>query len=177
MDIQLRRVKPGQTPGTLSLLGYFLVLCALVGMVKTGIDTYEESKHAKWPTVLATLTQQTVRQARPKGRASASRYLWYIQGEVRYNVAGEALTSNLRSRITYSEREAARMRRWVSHHPPGTSLLVRYDPQYHNIVVPDGGDMPESGPQTSDDLKLVLIFLLPSIAFVAIGRALQRRGI
>jgi hypothetical protein len=146
-------------------------------MVKTGFDTYEESKHAKWPTVLATITQQSVRQAHARGRASASRYLWYIQGEVRYSVSGEAQTSSLRSRITYSAREGARMRMWVSRHPPGTSLLVRYDPQHHDISVPHGGDMPESGPQASDDLKLALIFLLPSIAFVAIGRALQRRGI
>lgn len=67
------------------------------------------------------------------------------------------------------------MRRWASQHQPGTSLPVRYDPQHRNKVVPDAGDMPESGTQVPDDQKMILIFLLPSVALITVSRMLQRQ--
>ena len=67
------------------------------------------------------------------------------------------------------------MRKWVARHQPGTYLAIRYDPQHLDIAIPDAGDMPESGPEAPDDLKMFLIFLLPCIALITAGRALQRR--
>jgi hypothetical protein len=67
------------------------------------------------------------------------------------------------------------MRRWASRHPPGTPLPIRYDPQHHNIVVPEAGDMPDSGPQALDDLKAVLLFSALAVILVILGRLLQRR--
>jgi hypothetical protein len=163
-------------PVVLRLLGYFLGVCALVAIVKTAIDTYQENEHAKWPSVVATITQQTVRQAfAGKLNSSGTRYVWYIQSELRYSANGEELTSSIRSRVTESTEQRAMMRTWASQHQPGTSLPVRYDPLHHSTVVPDAGDMPESGLQAQDDLKLILIFLLPSTALMTFGRVLQRR--
>ena len=156
------------------MLGFILGVCALVAIVKTAVDTYQESKQSKWPITNATITYQTVREAiEPKNYVK----VWYIQSELRYSVDGEELTSTIRSRVTRSTEERGMMRRWASQHQPRTSLPVRYDPQHHNTVVPDAGDMPESGPQAPDDLNMILIFLLPSIALIAIGRALQRRQV
>ena len=65
------------------------------------------------------------------------------------------------------------MYRWASQHPPGTPLPIRYDPQHHNNIVLDAGDMPESGTQVLGDLQMLLIFSVLSITLRAIGRMLQ----
>jgi hypothetical protein len=150
------------------VLGFLFGLCALVMILKTATDTYQESKQAKWPSVVATITQQIVRKY--SGRQDA----WRIESEVRYSVGGEKLTSNIHSRSGGSTEQRA-MHAWASQHQPGTPLPVRYDPQHHNTVVPDAGDMPETGPQAPDDLIVLLIFLFLSMALVTIGRLLQRR--
>lgn len=153
--------------GWLRLIGFFLGVCALVAPVKTGVNTYQENVHAKWPSAVATITQQTVRKI-PAG----SHGEWYIESLLRYSVDGEELTSSTHSGGGAFWEEFS-MRRWASRHPSGTSLPIRYDPQHHNTIVPDAGDMPESGPQVSDDLKTILIFLLPSIALVTTSRVLR----
>lgn len=158
------------------MLGYFFALCTLVSIVKIAIDTYQESRQAKWPSVVATITQQFVQRDLARGRRSGSRYVWRIESGLRYAVDGEAVTASLRSRVTYSAQQAAMMRRWVAQHPVGTPLPVRYDPNHHNKAVPDGGDMPESGPQVQDDLKMLLIFLVPSVVFLTIGRLQGGQG-
>ena len=137
-------------------------------IVKTPIDSYQESKQANWPSVVATITQQTVRRTYSRG------YQWHIETEVRYTVDGEELTSSIHSRVASSGEERD-MYRWASQHPPGTPLRLRCDPQHHNMVVLDGGDMPESGSQVPGDLQMLLIFSVLSVTLVTIGRVLQRR--
>jgi Protein of unknown function (DUF3592) len=153
------------------VVGFLLGLCALATCVRTVIDAYKESAEARWPRVNATITRQAI------GESFVGRYhdrsVWYIQSELRYSVRGQELTSSVRSRTSSSERAA--MRKWVAQHQPGTYLAIRFDPQHHDVAIPDAGDMPESGPEAPDDLKMFLLFLLPSIALITVGRALQRR--
>jgi len=62
MTISHRYKKSGQKvtlAGWLRLIGFFLGVCALVAIVKTAIDTHQESEHAKWPSVVATIPQST----------------------------------------------------------------------------------------------------------------------
>jgi hypothetical protein len=137
-------------------------------IVKTPIDVYRESGQAKWPSVVATITQQTVRKTYSRG------YQWHIETEVRDSVDGEELTPSIHSRVESSGEERD-MYRWASQHPPGTPLPIRYDPQDHNTVVLDAGDMPESGSLVPGDLKMLLIFSALSITLIAIGRVLRSR--
>jgi hypothetical protein len=168
MVITLKLEKSGRPFGYLSILGFVFVLVTLIMIGKTAADSYQESRQAKWPSVVATITQQVVR------KYSGRHDVWRIESEVRYRVDGENLTSNIHSRVGDSTEMRA-MRNWASQHQPGTLLPVRYDPQHHNIVVPVAGDMPESGPQVPDDLIAALILFLLSAAWVIIGRVLQRR--
>jgi hypothetical protein len=150
------------------LFGFLFGLVAVVMIFKTPIDVYREGNQAKWPSVVATITQQTVRRTYSRG------YQWHIETEVRYTVNGEELTSSIHSRVASSGEERD-MYRWDSQHPPGSPLPLRYDPQHHNMVVLDGGDMPESGSQVPGDLQMLLIFSVLSVTLLAIGRVLQRR--
>jgi hypothetical protein len=137
-------------------------------IVKTAVDTYQENRHAKWPTVTATITQQAVRHFM-NGRDEA----WRIESEVRYTVEGVEMTANFHSGIGNLLEERA-MRTWAAQHPPGTSLLVRYDPQHHDRIIPDAGAMPGSEPQVPDDLKGTILFFILTTACIIIGRVPQR---
>jgi hypothetical protein len=170
MEITIRLEKSKRSLGFLRPLGFLFALCSLAMIFKTAYDTYQETRHANWPSATATITQQCVRKFM-NGRHEA----WRIESEVRYRVDGEELTSNIHSGIGNSAEQRA-MRIWASQHPPGTSLLVHYDTQFHNTVVPDtAADIPESGPQVPDDLKAILLFLILSITLTTIGRLLERR--
>jgi hypothetical protein len=125
--------------------------------------------HAHWSSVVATITQQTVRKI-PAG----SRGEWYIESTVLFSVGGEELRSSTRSGGGAFWEELS-MRRWASQHPPGTSLLIRYDPQNPGNIVPDAGTMPGSEPQAEQDLGLTLFFMFLSAACMITGRVLQSR--
>jgi hypothetical protein len=170
LSLQHRKSEPVGLAFRLLVVGSLLGLCALATCVKTAVDAYKENAEAKWPKGIATITRQAV------GESFVGRYkprsVWYIQSELRYSVGGQELTSSVRSRTSSSEK--AVMRKWVARHQPGTFLAIRFDPRHHDIAIPDASDMPESGPEAPDDLKMSLLFLLPSIALITVGRALQR---
>jgi hypothetical protein len=170
MAITIRVEKSRRSVVYLKLLGYLFILCALALIIATVVDAYKEYKHAQWPRVSATITKQTVRHLM-NGRHEA----WRVESEVHYTVEGLEMTANVSSGIGSFWEERA-MRSWAAQHPPGTSLMVRYDPKNHETVVPDTvGDMPKSGPQVPDDLKGVLLFLVLSAACITMGRLLERR--
>ncbi len=122
MAITVKLEKSKQSIGYLSIITFFFLLCALATTVKTAVDVNREHKHSQWPSVIATITQQHVRQFM-NGRHEA----WRIESEVRYEVDNEVLTSNLHSGIGNILDERV-MRRWAAQHPPGTALPIRYDP-------------------------------------------------
>ena len=169
MAIALGVEKSGRSFVYLIFFGFVFALGTLLMIVKTATDTFQESKQAKWPSVVATITQQVVR------KYSGRHDVWRIESEVRYSVAGEKLTSSIRSRVTGSTEQRGMMRKWASQHPPGTPLPIRYDPQHQNMVVLDGGNMPESGSQVPGDWQMLLIFSVLSVTLVAIGRVLRGR--
>ena len=150
-----------------SVFGFAFGVVALLLIVKIPIDLYRENKQAKWPSVVATITQSNVRKTYRKG------YEWHIEIEVRYLVDGKEQASSIHSRVSSGdERE---MYHWASQHPPGTLLPIRYDPDHHDTVVPDAGDMPETGSQVPGDWQMLLIFSVLSVALITIGRVLRRR--
>ena len=93
MAIAFRVEKSSRSFGYLSVFGFVFALGSLLMIVKTATDTYQESKQAKWPSVVVTITQQDVR------KYSGRHDVWRIESEVRYDVAGEKLTSNIHSRV------------------------------------------------------------------------------
>ena len=58
---------------------------------------------------------------------------------------------------------------------PGTPLPIRYDPEHHDIAVPDAGNMPETGSEVLGDLQMLLIFSVLSITLLTVGRVLRSR--
>jgi hypothetical protein len=150
------------------VFGFAFGVVALLLIVKIPMDVYRENRQAQWPSVVATITQSNVRRTYRKG------YEYRIEAEVRYLVDGKEQASIIHSRVASSgdERE---MYRWVSQHPAGTPLPIRYDPDHHDTVVPDAGDMPETGSQVPGDWQMLLVFSALSVTLIAIGRVLRGR--
>jgi hypothetical protein len=152
-----------------SIFGYAFGIVVLLIMIRLPIDVYRESNQAKWLTAVATIRQQTVQKSYRRGGDE-----WHIETELRYSIDGEEFTSSIHSRVG-SFGEERNMYRWASQHQPGTLLPIRYDPEHHNIVVPEAGDMPETGSEVPGDFKMLLIFSVLSVTLIAVGRALRRR--
>jgi hypothetical protein len=167
MSVALQVEKTTTTVRSLALLGYFFVLCAFIGILKISVDAYRENQQSNWPRGVATITQRTVRKI-PTG----NRGEWFIELALRYDVSGEEMASSTRSRGGAFWEEIS-MRRWAAGHPLGTPLRIRYDPQHPLVVVPDEEDMPESGPQVPDDLKMILLFAILYAACVNLARLFQ----
>jgi hypothetical protein len=169
MAITLRYEKSSRSRSLVpSVFGFAFGVVALLIVVKLSFDAYRESEQAKWPAAVATITESTVLKSYRKG------YEWHIETEVRYLVDGKELRSSIHSRVASSGDERD-MYRWVSRHPPGTPLLIRYDPGHRDTIVPDTGDMPESGSQVPGDWQMFLIFSALSVTLMAIGHVLRRR--
>jgi hypothetical protein len=170
MAIALKYEKSSQSRSLVpSIFGYTFGVVVLLIIIRIPIDVYRESNQTKWPAVVATIKQQAVRKSYRRGGDE-----WHIETELRYTSDGEELTSSIRSRVG-SFGEERDMYRWASQHQPGTPLPIRYDPEHHNIIVPEAGDMPETGSQVPGDLKMLLILSVLSVTLIAIGRALRRR--
>jgi hypothetical protein len=165
--IEIREVERIMVTGS-SVFGFAFGVVALLLIVKIPIDVYRENEQAKWPIVVATITQSNVLRTYHKG------YEWHIETEVRYLVDGKEQTSSIHSRVA-SSGEEREMYQWASQHSPGTSLPIRYDPEHHDTVVPDAGEMPETGSQMLGDWQMFLIFSVLAATLIIIGRVLQRR--
>jgi hypothetical protein len=112
------------------VFGFAFGVVALLIIVKIPIDVYRENKQAKWPSVVATITQSSVRKSYHKG------FEWRIETEVRYLVDGKEQTSSIHSHVASSgdERE---MYQWASQHPRGTPLPLVAGSSHHARLAHD----------------------------------------
>jgi hypothetical protein len=170
MAFTLKLEQAKRPVSTLRILGFILVFCTLVMMIKLAIDKNRETTRASWRTAEAIIRRQNVREFM-NGRHQA----WRIESEVTYPVGDTTLTTVVQSGIgEYLEERT--MHRWASQHPPGTTLFIRYDPEHPATAVPDTvSGMPESGPQVPEDVKGILLFMLLSLAAFTAARWFRPR--
>lgn len=167
MAITLRYEKSSQSWSFVSFIfGFAFSVVALLLIVKIPIDVYRDSTQRKWPSVVATIKQSTVQRTYHRG------YEWRIETEVQYLADGKEQNSSINSRVASSGDETE-MYQWVSQHPRGTAMRIRYDPEHHDTAVPDVGNMPETGSQVTGDLKMLLMFSVLSVILLTVGRVLR----
>jgi hypothetical protein len=65
------------------------------------------------------------------------------------------------------------MREWVASHPSGSPIVVRYEPSDPGSAVLTETDMPDAGPRTPGNLRLLLLFSVASLGLLTIARRLQ----
>jgi len=68
----------------------------------------------------------------------------------------------------YPRRQIGPLEQWIDEHPPGTPMLVRYDPARHTEVVTT--DKLVGGPHTQGNIKLLEVCAVSFVILLAIAR-------
>ena len=147
--------------GPLLWLG-LMVLVALFGLstifvsVVTAVQAWQEHAQARWPEVTARVDQCGLT------RTSTGPRRFYIRCRLSYALGAEQHATNVYSTnfpppevSQYPPNQIAPFQEWVDEHPPGTPIVVHYNPSDHTKVVLMSAYMPRGGPQTPNNVKLL----------------------
>ena len=171
--------------GAVLFLGGFVGLCTLFALVVTAAQAWQERGRARWPEVTAHVERcdLTIYSHRRK------RNSYYVNCSVKYPAGGAIVVAHVSSRSTPAPSQVIwqpqpvfqQMQEWVDRHPAGTPIAVHYDPANPQSAVLVTTDMPQGGPQTPDNLRLVEVgtascFVLLGIGWAVWPRSTSRRG-
>jgi len=163
--------KPLSTQGMVALLALFAGLCTIFVLIVTVSDGWREHTQQSWPAVVATIEHCRVDQHIPLDRRNRGP-VWYVKCSINYLASGSSIETSIRSRSTGSGwgGHLSLMRQWVAEHPPDSRMDVHYDPADPKIAILTSTDMPDAGPRSPNNLKLLLIASVACLCFVLIGR-------
>jgi uncharacterized protein DUF3592 len=151
----------------------FLGLCTLFVLVITCVQAWQEHEQSQWPQMMATVDQCGL----PRTTTSRRKSL-HIRCRIRYEIGFEQLTATIFSGTVpppevaqYPPNQIGPLEDWVSQHPPGTPISVRYDPSNHQRIVLAANDMPPyRGPKTPNNLKLLAGFGIGFLVALTVAR-------
>jgi hypothetical protein len=155
------------------VLALFLGLCTLFALVVTAAESWQEHSQSQWPQ--ATARVETCELTRS---SSGRRNSFYIRCRLRFAIGTERVAAKIYSG-TVPSREVAQyppnqiepLETWVSEHPTGAEILVRYDPAKPTRVVLASLDMPPyTGTKTTKNLKLLTALAAALLLVLAIAR-------
>ena len=156
-----------------AVLVLFLGLCTLFALVATCVQAWQEHAQSQWPQAMATVDRCGLRPS-----SSKKRHLYYIRCSLRYELGFEQLSARVSSASVpprdvgqYPPNQMGPLEDWISGHPSGTPIAIRYDPSNHQKIVLASNDMPpRPGPKTPYNLKLLAAFGTGFLVFVTIAR-------
>jgi hypothetical protein len=163
----------------LVVLVLFLGLCTVFASVVTVAEAWQEHLQARWPEVTARVDECGLQQT-----SSGRREKFYIRCRLKYAVGAEQYATNIYSRNVpspeiwqYPPNQIAPFEEWVNNHPPGTSLVVRYDPAKHTKVALVATDMPGGRPRTPSNVKLLEVCAGSFLVLMTIARITRPRSL
>jgi hypothetical protein len=77
----------------------------------------------------------------------------------------------------YPPHQVQPLEEWVDEHPPGTPIVVHYDPADHTKVVLVATDMPRGGPRTPSNTKLLEFLAGGFLVLLTIARITRPRSL
>jgi len=158
-------------------------LCTVFASVVTVAQARQEHLQAQWPEVTARVDECGVEPT-----SSGRREKFYIRCLLSYTIGDKQYETNIYSINVpspeiwqYPPNQIAPFEEWVNNHPPGTSLVVRYDPAKHTKAALVAADMPGGGPRTPSNVKLLEVcagsfLVVLTIARITRPRSLSRDG-
>ena len=159
--------------GVAALLGALAGLCAVFALVVTAAEAWQEHAQAQWPEMTARVERCSLHQS-----STGRRNRYYVDCRLSYAVGTEQIAAHVYSASVpsrevpqYPPDQIGPLEDWVDKHPPGTPMVVRYNPAQHNKMVLVVTDMPcAGGPHTANNLKLLGFFAASSVLLLAIAR-------
>ena len=147
-------------------------LCTIFAAVVTAAQAWQEHAQARWPEVTAHVDRCGLDQT-----SSGRREKYYIHCRLSYAVGAEqnvasVYSSNVPSANVwqYPSNQIEPFAEWVGEHPPGTPIVVRYDPDKHTKVVLVANYMPWDGPRTPSNIKQLEVWAGSFLVLVTIAR-------
>lgn len=162
--------------GILVLLGIFAGLCTVFALVATVAQAVEDRSQSQWPQVTASV-EKCVMYPRSFGHPG----YYYADCRFIYVVAGERIRTELASRYVttpeiweYPRRNLyGQFEEWVDQHPPGTAIVLRYNPARPQKAKVVATDTPFGGPHTPDNLKVLKFFAASCLGLFVIARIVR----
>jgi Protein of unknown function (DUF3592) len=159
MGAQMTTATPPTVPllrVVLMVLVLFSGLCTIFAAVVTAAQAWQEHTQARWPQVTARVDTCDLH------RTNSGPEMYYIDCRLSYAVGAEQHAARVFSTTVppakywqYPRNQIAPFEAWVDEHPPGTPIVVRYDPDNHEKIVLTATDMPRGGPHTPNNMKLL----------------------
>ena len=154
-------------------------LCTIFVSVATAAQARQEHAQARWPEVTARVDRCSLDRTSSNGRRK-----FYIHGRLSYAVGAEQNATNIYSTNVpapeiwqYPPNQIAPFEEWVDKHPQGAPIVVRYDPAEHTKVVLVATDMPQGGPRTPSNVKLLQVCAGSFLVLLTIARLTRPRSL
>lgn len=163
-------------------LAYVFALFTAFAVVASAGQSWVEFRHRQWPAASARIERCEVKPYQSSTGRRREHSAYYIACEISYEAArGQVVTATINSRRVTSPELAwpdtgpqiSQMRWWVDRHPAGAVLEVHYDPANQRHAVLTSTDMPLAGPQTTNNIKLILVFAGAYGVLSIIGKAVR----
>jgi hypothetical protein len=170
---------PSMWRGLLMLLVALLGLCTIFAAVVTVAEAWQEHAQARWPQVTARVDECGLTRT-----STGRRQSFYIRCRLSYAAGAERNLARISSGYVpspdvwqYPPNQIAPFEKWVDEHPPGTPVVVRYDPTMHTKVVLVANYMPRGGPRTPNNVKLLEFFAGSFLVLLTIARIGRPRSL
>jgi Protein of unknown function (DUF3592) len=154
-------------------------LCTVFAAVVTVAEAWQEHVQARWPEVTARVDECGLEPT-----SSGRREKFYIRCRLSYAVDDKQYASKIYSISVpspeiwqYPPNQIAPFEEWVNNHPPGKSIVVRYDPAKHTKVVLVATDMPGGGPRTPSNVKILEVCAGSFLILLTIARITRPRSL
>jgi hypothetical protein len=164
----------------LMVLVAFSGLCTVFVSVGTAAQAWQEHAQARWPEVTGRVDRCGVDIYTHTPEA------YWIDRRISYLVGAEGIVTEVHSRSTPAPRrvisqhpamQIGLMQEWADAHPPGTPIVVYYDPADHTKVVLVATDMPLGGPRTPSNMKELEISAGSFLVLLTIARITRPRSL
>jgi Protein of unknown function (DUF3592) len=153
-------------------------LCTIFASVVTVAQAWQEHAQARWPEVTARVDRCSLDQ-----KSTGRREGYYIHCRLSYAAGAEQNVANVYSRNVpsrnvwqYPPNQIGPFEEWVDEHPPGTPIVLRYDPADHTKVVLVAANMPFGGPRTPNNVKLLEFMAGGFLVLLTIARIARPRS-
>jgi hypothetical protein len=163
----------------LMVLVAFSGLCTIFASVVTAAHAWQEHAQARWPEVTARVDRCGLNQT-----SSGRREKYYIHCRLRYAVGTEENVANVYSSNVpspkiwqYPPNQIGPLEVWVDEHPPGTPIVVHYDPADHTKAVLVATHMPLGGPRTPSNMKQLEVWAGSFLVLLTIARITRPRSL
>jgi hypothetical protein len=157
----------------LGALVLFSGLCTVFALVVTAAQAWQEQAEKRWPEVTAHVDTCGLEPSSGKDMYHIRCRLSYVVGGAQnlgtvysMNVSSPGVWQYPRNQIGRFEHGS--LEQWIDEHPPGTPILVRYDPADHAQVVTT--DKLVGGPHTQSNIRLFEVCAGSFVILLAVAR-------